>query len=311
MGERGIALGNERRTGILLQRGRTNHRRPSGGAAMTPSRSWAAVVVAWLTLAWPRAGSAAEGMGTFDDVPTAQIQRAVGVTIDRPWIDHLRRSAVRLTTGCSAAVVSRRGLALTNQHCVLACAQGVSGAAGDALAEGFAADTLAAERRCPGMQAEILVGVIDVSGPVFAAGAGKAGAAFVAAREEALSAAEAKVCRGDGRLRCQVIGFFAGGQFKVYEFRRYDDVRLVFTPEFGVAFFGGDPDNFTFPRFDLDSPSCASTTVARRRARPPTWRGRRGPPRPARRCSWPAIPPAPSAAFRSRSSKACAMSNCP
>jgi len=191
-------------------------------------------------------------MWTFDDVPAARIQRVVGVTIDRPWLDHLRRSAVRLTTGCSAAVVSRRGLALTNQHCVLACAQGVSGAAGDALAEGFAADTLAAERRCPGMQAEVLVGVIDVSGPVFAAGAGKAGAAFVAAREEALSSAEARVCRGDGRLRCQVIGFFAGGQFKVYEFRRYDDVRLVFAPEFGVAFFGGDPDNFTFPRFDLD-----------------------------------------------------------
>jgi len=199
-----------------------------------------------------RPARAEEGMWTFDDVPTLDVQRALGVTLDRPWLDHLRRAAVRLSTGCSAAVVSRQGLALTNGHCVMACAEALSRGGADPLRQGFLTDGMADERRCPQMRAEILTAIYDVTGPIFAAGAGKVGEAFVAAREAAISEAEAAACRGDARLRCQVISFFGGGQFKVYRYRLYDDVRLAFAPEFQMAFFGGDPDNFTFPRFDLD-----------------------------------------------------------
>ncbi|HEY2177243.1 MAG TPA: S46 family peptidase, partial [Caulobacteraceae bacterium] len=159
---------------------------------------------------------------------------------------------VRLTSGCSAALVSREGLALTNQHCVLNCAQALSSPQHDYVGEGFLTEAKSEERLCPGLQAEVLVAIADATGPIFAASHGKTGAAFVLAREEAIAKAERSLCGRDPRLRCQVISFFGGAELKVYAFRRFDDVRLVFAPEFATAFFGGDADNFTFPRFDLD-----------------------------------------------------------
>ena len=195
---------------------------------------------------------AEEGMWTFDAVPEAQVEQSLGVKIDRAWLDHLRLASVRLTAGCSAALVSREGLALTNQHCLLACVQSLSQPDRDYVAEGFLTDTRAEERTCPGLEAEVLEGISDVTGPIFAASANKGGEDFVLAREKAIAKAERDACGGDARRRCQVIGFFGGGQYKVYRYRRYDDVRLVFAPEFSSAFFGGDKDNFTFPRFDLD-----------------------------------------------------------
>jgi hypothetical protein len=195
---------------------------------------------------------AEEGMWTFDDVPTARMQQSLGVKVDRAWLDHLRLASVRLTSGCSAALVSREGLALTNQHCVLGCVQALSSSARDYVGEGFLTDARTEERLCPGLQAEVLVGIADVTREVFAASDGKVGAGFVFAREGAIARAERDACRHDPRLRCQVISFYGGGLFKVYQYRRYDDVRLVFAPEFSASFFGGDQDNFTFPRFDLD-----------------------------------------------------------
>ena len=141
---------------------------------------------------------------------------------------------------------------LTNQHCIVACAQQLSPPTGDYVSEGFLADGLAAERTCPDVQAEVLETITDVTAPIFASGAGKTGEAYATAREAAIADAEKAACGGDPRFRCQVISFYQGGQFKVYKFRKYADVRLVFAPEFDAAFFGGDPDNFNFPRFDLD-----------------------------------------------------------
>jgi hypothetical protein len=200
------------------------------------------------------AGSAAadEGMWPFDEAPVARVKDALGVTLDSRWLDHLRAASVRLTNGCSAAIVSREGLVLTNQHCIVACAQQLSPASGDYLGDGFVAESLSQERTCPGVQAEVLIAITDVTAPIYAAGAGKIGEAFASAREGAIAQAEKDACNGDLRYRCQVISFYQGGEFKVYKFRKYSDVRLVFTPEFAAAFFGGDPDNFNFPRFDLD-----------------------------------------------------------
>jgi Peptidase S46 len=217
---------------------------------MRRSVAWA--IGAALALSTPAGALADEGMWTFDDVPQARIEQSLGVRLDRPWLDHLRRASVRLTTGCSGAVVSRRGLVLTNQHCVMGCAQGLSSTSADFLRDGFGLEGDASERRCPGMQAEILEGIADITDAVFAASAGKFGEDYVAAREGVISENERRLCGGDRRLRCQVIGFFGGGQFKVYKYRTYSDVRLVFAPEYATAFFGGDPDNFNFPRFDLD-----------------------------------------------------------
>ena len=196
--------------------------------------------------------SADEGMWPFDEAPVARVKDALGVTLDAHWLDHLRAASVRLTNGCSASIVSREGLVLTNQHCIVACAQQLSPAQADYVGDGFIAESNAEERTCPGVQAEVLVAITDVTTPIYAASAGKSGEAFASAREGAIAQAEKDACAGDPRFRCQVISFYQGGEFKVYRFRKYADVRLVFTPEFAVAFFGGDPDNFNFPRFDLD-----------------------------------------------------------
>jgi hypothetical protein len=198
------------------------------------------------------AARADEGLWTFDNIPTDQVERSLGVRLGQPWLDHLRRAAIRLSTGCSAAVVSRHGLALTNAHCVADCAQSLSDGGADHLLRGFLTSGPREERRCPDMRAEILVGIVDVTTSMFASSAGKTGEAYVAARGAAIARLEADACRGDARYRCQVMSFFGGGQFSLYRYRVFDDVRLVFAPEFEMAFFGGDPDNFTFPRFDLD-----------------------------------------------------------
>jgi hypothetical protein len=201
---------------------------------------------------WASPAVADEGMWTFDAFPSTTVERTLGVRLDSDWLDHLRAGSVRLTSGCSGAVVSPRGMVVTNQHCILGCAQSLSDAAHDHLTSGFGVGVAEPPRTCPALQAEILVGIADITGAVFKASAGKYGDDFVKARETILAQAERIACDGDRRYRCQVISFFGGGQFKVYRYRRYDDVRLVFAPEFPVAFFGGDPENFTYPRYDLD-----------------------------------------------------------
>jgi hypothetical protein len=211
----------------------------------------AALACALIVLSPPPV-EAEEGLWTFDAFPAATVERALGVRVGAEWLEHLLAGSVRLTTGCSGALVSPRGLVMTNEHCILSCAQSLSDDAHDHVAGGYGVEVADEEKSCPGLQAEILVGIADVTSAVFKASDGKTGYDFVKARETVLARSEHVACRGDRRYRCQVISFFGGGQFKVYKYRRYQDVRLVFAPEFGVAFFGGDPENFTFPRYDLD-----------------------------------------------------------
>jgi hypothetical protein len=193
-----------------------------------------------------------EGMWPFDEAPVARVKDSLGVTLDSRWLAHLRNASVRLTNGCSASIVSHEGLVLTNEHCVVACAEQLSAPGSDYVGDGFITDGRAEERTCPGVQAEVLVGITDVTTQIFGAGAGKMGEDYASARQTAIANAERDACGGDSRFRCQVISFYEGGQFKVYKYRKYVDVRLVFAPEFSTALFGGDPDNFNFPRYDLD-----------------------------------------------------------
>jgi hypothetical protein len=193
-----------------------------------------------------------EGMWTFDNFPAAKVQAAYGARIDRAWLDRVQAAAVRIP-GCSASLVSKNGLVLTNNHCVVGCTTALSSAGHDYVHDGFLTDAMTEEGKCPGMTAEVLVSITDVTAQIKAAGEGKVGQAYVQAKEAAEAVAEKTVCGEVPARRCQTISFYRGGQYKVYMYHRYSDVRLVFAPEFDIAFFGGDPDNFNFPRFDLDS----------------------------------------------------------
>jgi hypothetical protein len=192
-------------------------------------------------------------MWTFDNFPAAAVKAKLGVSIDQAWLDRIRGAAVRLSTGCSASVITGQGLVFSNHHCVRDCAQSLSTSKIDYVKEGFQAATRADEKLCPGMQAEILTSIADVTDTVSKATAGKSGQDFVKARDGAIAKIEKDGCaHREAQFRCQVVTLYQGGQYKLYAFRKYSDVRLVFAPEMQTAFFGGDPDNFNFPRYDLD-----------------------------------------------------------
>ncbi len=212
-----------------------------------------ALALGWALAVLSTAPAAAEeGMWTFDNFPIARVNQTYGTRIDQAWLDRVREASVRLR-GCSASFVSPKGLILTNHHCVVSCIQELSTAEQDYVANGFLVATREEERACPGQTAEVLTEIVDVTDQVLAAGAGLEGAAFAAARTAEINRIQDEACAGDSRFSCQVISFYRGGRYGLYKFRRYDDVRLAFAPEFQAAFFGGDPDNFNFPRYALDA----------------------------------------------------------
>ena len=211
----------------------------------------AASVVAAPMLAAP--AGASEGMWTFDNFPIAKANAELGTRIDQQWLDRVRGAAVRLSTGCSASVVSGKGLVLTNNHCVVGCAQDLSSEGQDYFTHGYLAAAATDEKKCSGMQAEILTGITDVTARVTSAGQGLAGDALVKARNAVTAQIEGEGCKDSAAYRCEVVNLYHGGQYKLYKYRKYSDVRLVFSPGVKTAFFGGDPDNFNFPRYDLDS----------------------------------------------------------
>jgi hypothetical protein len=194
-----------------------------------------------------------EGMWTVDNFPSAAVKAHYGFGPDTQWLEHVRDSAVRLTSGCSASLVSKDGLILTNHHCAVDCVQTMSTADHDFVADGYVATTRAGEKLCPGMQAEILMDIRDVTATVLAAMKAADPKDAIKARDAAYARIGTQTCGADPLSRCQVISLYQGGQYKLYKYRKYRDVRLVFAPEFSVSFFGGDPDNFNFPRYCLDS----------------------------------------------------------
>ena len=219
---------------------------------MIHARSRASFGLAAILALAPLALHADEGLWTFESFPAAKVKAAYGVDITPDWLAKVRAASVRLSIGCSGAVVSPNGLVFTNSHCVTDCAQAVSPKDADYVAGGFLATSAPAEKTCPGLEAEILQGVTDVTDRLRAAIAGRAASDVVKARNAAVSAAEREGCADDPKLRCQVITLYQAGRYALYKYRVYRDVRLVFTPGAKAAFFGGDPDNFNFPRYDLD-----------------------------------------------------------
>ncbi|MDY6922941.1 MAG: S46 family peptidase [Pseudomonadota bacterium] len=221
-------------------------------SAVSATASIAAVAGFLALTAAPTSAVADEGMWTFDNFPIQTVNQKYGTRIDQAWLDRVRNASVRIQ-GCSASFVSPEGLILTNWHCVVGCAQELSDAQKDYVKNGFTAANREEEVRCPGQTAEVLTEITDVTDRVLAAGEGLEGAAFNAARQAEVGRIQTEACAGDEKFSCQVISLYRGGQYSLHKFRKYDDVRLVFTPENQAAFFGGDPDNFNFPRYALDA----------------------------------------------------------
>jgi hypothetical protein len=198
--------------------------------------------------------SADEGMWLLNQFPKDRFAKAYGFRPDDAWLDHVRLSSARLAQGCSASFVSPTGLVLTNHHCARTCIEQLSTAQRDFIKSGFYATDLTAEVKCPALEVNQLVEISDVTPRMREALKGLSGAAYVAARKAESARIETACGQGGqaARERCDVVSLYHGGLYHLYRYRRYQDIRLVFAPEEDVAFFGGDPDNFNFPRYDLD-----------------------------------------------------------
>ena len=192
-----------------------------------------------------------EGMWTFSNVPRAEIKKKYGFDVTDEWLRKVQLASVRFPNG-SGSFVSSDGLVLTNYHIVEDVVNSVSTPEKDLAKEGFVARTRAEEIKAPGMEINIVQSSEDVTTRVN--GAVKAGAsdteAFTARIAE-ISAIESESTKATG-LKSNVVTLYQGGQYHLYRYKKYTDVRLVFVPEFQAAFFGGDPDNFNFPRFNID-----------------------------------------------------------
>ncbi|HUG04766.1 MAG TPA: S46 family peptidase [Steroidobacteraceae bacterium] len=198
-----------------------------------------------------------EGMWTFDNPPRAAIADKYGVTLDSAWLKRVREGTVRLDSGCTGSFISRDGLILTNHHCAEECIANNSTPENDLIGNGFLAGTREQEPRCGDDSISVLVGTEDVTAQVAKATAGTADDAIVEARRRELTrleqaCEEASKQSAGGALKCERVTLYQGGQYWLYKYKRYEDVRLVFAPERDIAAFGGDPDNFQFPRWCLD-----------------------------------------------------------
>jgi len=214
-----------------------------------------AICLIWLAALCSQA-LADEGMWTFDNFPAEAVRQAYGAVVTPAWLDHVRLSTLRLTN-CTGSFVSPEGLILTNHHCVESCLGELSSKDNSLLERGFAAAERRAERRCATQLADVLVSMENITATVASASAGVGDQAANEARKKTLTALEqaceqATAKAKSGRLKCQAVTLYEGGQYFLYKYKRYDDVRLVFAPETDIAAFGGDPDNFQFPRWSLD-----------------------------------------------------------
>ena len=208
------------------------------------------LILGFLTAARP--STADEGMWTFDSPPLMQLKDKYNFTPTQQWLDHIRLSSVRFNDGGSGSFVSPNGLVITNHHVAFGQLQKVSTKEKDYVKDGFYAKTQTDELKCPDLELNVLVSMENVTTRV--QGAVKPGMS----EKQALTARRAEQAKIEKEsldktgFRSDVVSLYAGGEYWLYRYKKYTDVRLVFAPEQQVAFFGGDPDNFTFPRYDLD-----------------------------------------------------------
>ncbi|MFC2093860.1 S46 family peptidase [Bacteroidota bacterium] len=191
-------------------------------------------------------------MWTFDNPPLDYFEEAYSFIPTKEWLDNVRMSALRFGSWCSASFVSEDGLIMTNHHCADGNVTQVTREGEDLHATGFYAVTLKDEREVPGLYVDQLVQIIDVTQEIKdAENQGKDDEEKQSLKKKKIREIEQKF-RKDLNLNCSVVEFYNGGEYSLYAYKRYSDVRLVFAPEENIGFFGGDPDNFTYPRYDLD-----------------------------------------------------------
>ena len=193
-----------------------------------------------------------EGMWTFDNPPVKQLQEKYNFTPTQQWLDHLRLSCVRLNDGGSGSFVSPHGLLLTNHHVARGQLQKNSSAEHDYIRDGFFAATPDQEMKSQDLEVNVLVSYENVTDRVNAATEGAKNTEEEFAKRKAVIAEIQKESTEKSGFRTDVVTLYQGGEYWLYRYKKYTDVRLVFAPEQQAAFYGGDPDNFTYPRYDLD-----------------------------------------------------------
>jgi hypothetical protein len=203
-------------------------------------------------IGWSVSAVADEGMWLFNAPPLKQLKEKYQFEPTPQWLEHLQKASVRFNSGGSGSFVSANGLAITNHHVGADTLQKISNAQHNYLRDGFYAKTQADEIKSTDLELNVLMSIEDVTAHVN--GAVKpdmSPTAANSARDAAIAAIEKESKEKTG-LRSNVITLYQGGAYHLYRYKRYDDVRIVFAPEQAAAFFGGDPDNFEYPRYDLD-----------------------------------------------------------
>jgi len=210
------------------------------------------VFVLALLLVFAGSTPADEGMWTFDNPPLKQLKEKYNFTPTQEWLDHIRLSSVRFNDGGSGSFISPNGLVITNHHVAFGQIQKLSTAQKDYVRDGFYAKTRAEELKCPDLELNVLTSMENVTARMHGAvKPGMSESEALAARNAERAQIQKESLEKTG-LRSDVVSLYAGGEYWLYRYKKYTDVRLVFAPEQQTAFFGGDPDNFTFPRYDLD-----------------------------------------------------------
>ncbi len=207
------------------------------------------LVFAWICSTFAVAD---EGMWLYNAPPKDKIKAKYKFQLTQEWLDHVRLSSVRFNNGGSGSFVSADGLTFTNHHVGAGCVQQLSSEGHDYLKTGFYAKTQAEEAKCPNLELNQLVGIEDVTDKVNATVKPGMSAADIGQAQRAAMSQIEKDCSTTSGLRCDTVILYSGSVYNLYKYKKYTDVRLVFAPEFDIAFFGGDPDNFTYPRYDLD-----------------------------------------------------------
>jgi hypothetical protein len=210
------------------------------------------VMICLLFVAATQRTTADEGMWTFDNPPLKQLKEKYNFTPTPEWLDHIRMSSVRFNDGGSGSFVSPNGMVITNHHVALGQLQKVSTPQKDYVKDGFYAKTQAEELKCPDLELNVLVSMENVTARV--QGVVKPGMSDKQSLD-ARKAEQAKIQKESLEktgLRSDVVSLYEGGEYWLYRYKKYTDIRLVFAPEQQAAFFGGDPDNFTYPRYDVD-----------------------------------------------------------